>query len=102
MRNTKLKEMYIITYEYVEDDLLSRNELSVIMTNFINHLIEYPKSFGGYSMKGFDNNAAAWVGARFRELKNDSSISYDWNENATRAEAAYLMQTAIQTIILGD
>ena len=95
-------QLDIFTYEYVEDDLLSRNEMSVIFTNFINHLIEYPKSFGGYSMKGFDDNGAAWVGARFRELKNNSPIDYDWKENASRAEAAYLLQAAVQTIVSGD
>ena len=95
-------QLDIFTYEYVEDDLLSRNEMSVIMTNFINHLIEYPKSFGGYSMSGFDDNGAAWVGARFRELKNNSPIDYDWKENASRAEAAYLLQAAVQTIVSGD
>lgn len=95
-------QLDIFTYEYVEDDLLSRNEMSVIFTNFINHLIEYPKSFGGYSMKGFDDNGAAWVGARFRELKNNSPIEYDWKENATRAEAAYLLQAAVQTIVAED
>lgn len=95
-------QLDIFTYEYVEDDLLSRNEMSVIFTNFINHLIEYPKSFGGYSMKGFDDNGAAWVGARFRELKNNSPIEYDWKENASRAEAAYLLQAAVQTIVSGD
>ena len=95
-------QLDIFTYEYVEDDLLSRNEMSVIFTNFINHLIQYPKSFGGYSMKGFDDNGAAWVGARFRELKNNSPIEYDWKENASRAEAAYLLQAAVQTIVAGD
>ena len=95
-------QLDIFTYEYVEDDLLSRNEMAVIFTNFINHLIEYPKSFGGYSMKGFDDNGAAWVGARFRELKNNSPIEYDWKENASRAEAAYLLQAAVQTIVSGD
>ena len=95
-------QLDIFTYEYVEDDLLSRNEMSVIFTNFINHLIQYPKSFGGYSMKGFDDNGAAWVGARFRELKNNSPIEYDWKENASRAEAAYLLQAAVQTIVSGD
>lgn len=95
-------QLDIFTYEYVEDDLLSRNEMSVIFTNFINHLIQYPKSFGGYSMKGFYDNGAAWVGARFRELKNNSPIEYDWKENASRAEAAYLLQAAVQTIVAGD
>lgn len=95
-------QLDIFTYEYVEDDLLSRNEMSVIFTNFINHLIEYPKSFGGYSMSGFDDNGAAWVGARFRELKNNSPIEYNWNENTSRAEAAYLLQAAVQTIVSGD
>lgn len=95
-------QLDIFTYEYVEDALLTRNEMSVIFTNFINHLIEYPKSFGGYTMRGFNDNGAAWVGARFRELKENSPISYDWNENATRAEAAYLLQAAVQTIVSGD
>ncbi len=96
-------QLDIFTYEYVEDDLLSRNEMSVIFTNFINHLIEYPKSFGGYSMRGFNDNSAAWVGARFKELKNDNPVSsYDWNEYASRAEAAYLLQAAVQTIVAGD
>lgn len=95
-------QLDIFTYEYVEDDLLSRNEMSVIFTNFINHLIQYPKSFGSYSMSGFDDNGAAWVGARFRELKNNSPIEYDWKENASRAEAAYLLQAAVQTIVSGD
>lgn len=95
-------QLDIFTYEYVEDDLLSRNEMSVIFTNFINHLIQYPKSFGGYSMSGFDDNGAAWVGARFRELKNNSPVEYDWKENASRAEAAYLLQAAVQTIVAGD
>ncbi len=95
-------QLDIFTYEYVEDDLLSRNEMSVIFTNFINHLIQYPKSFGGYSMSGFDDNGAAWVGARFRELKNNSAVEYDWKENASRAEAAYLLQAAVETIITGD
>lgn len=96
------KQLDIFTYEYVEDALLSRNEMSVLFTNFINHIIEYPKSFGGYSMKGFDDNGAAWVGARFKELKNDSRTNYDWNDNATRAEAAYLLQAAVQTIVAGE
>ncbi len=95
-------QLDIFTYEYVEDALLSRNEMSVIFTNFINHILQYPKSFGSYSMTGFDDNGAAWVGARFRELKNDSSMEYDWKENATRAEAAYLLQAAVETIITGD
>ena len=95
-------QLDIFTYEYVEDDLLSRNEMSVIFTNFINHILQYPKSFGGYSMSGFDDNGAAWVGARFRELKNNSAVEYDWKENATRAEAAYLLQAAVETIIMGD
>ena len=95
-------QLDIFTYEYVENDLLSRNEMSVIFTNFINHLIQYPKSFGGYSMSGFDDNGAAWVGARFRELKNNSAVEYNWKENASRAEAAYLLQAAVETIITGD
>ena len=95
-------QLDIFTYEYVEDDLLNRNEMSVIFTNFINHLIQYPKSFGGYSMSGFDDNGAAWVGDRFRELKNNSAVEYDWKENASRAEAAYLLQAAVETIITGD
>ena len=53
-------------------------------------------------MSGFDDNGAAWVGARFRELKNNSPIEYDWKENASRAEAAYLLQAAVQTIVSGD
>ncbi len=95
-------QLDIFTYEYVEDDLLSRNEMAVIFTNFINHIIEYPKSFGGYSMAGFNNNGAAWVGDRFRELKADNPIEYDWKENASRAEAAYLLQAAVQTIVAGE
>ncbi len=93
-------QLDIFTYEYVEDDLLTRNEMSVIFTNFINHLIEFPKSFGGYTMEGFDGNAAAWVGDRFRELKQNDG-SYDWKENATRAEAAYLLEAAVRTIVTG-
>ena len=53
-------------------------------------------------MSGFNNNGAAWVGDRFRELKADNPIEYDWNENASRAEAAYLLQAAVQTIVSGD
>ena len=95
-------QLDIFTYEYVEDDLLNRNEMSVIFTNFINHLIHYPKSFGGYSISGFDDNGTAWVDARFRELKNNSAVEYDWKENASRAEVAYLLQAAVETIITGD
>ncbi len=95
-------QLDIFTYEYVEDALLTRNEMSVIFTNFINHLIDYPKSFGGYSMAGFDGNAAAWVGNRFRELKNNSSGEYDWKEYATRAEAAYLLEAAVRTVVTGE
>ncbi len=95
-------QLDIFTYEYVEDKLLTRNEMSVIFTNFINHLIEYPKSFGDYSMSGFDGNAAAWVGNRFRELKNNSPVEYDWNEYASRAEAAYLLEAAVRTVVTGD
>ena len=95
-------QLDIFTYEYIEDDLLSRNEMAVIFTNFINHIIEYPKSFGGYSMSGFNNNGAAWVGDRFRELKADNPIEYDWKENASRAEAAYLLQAAVQTLVAGE
>ena len=53
-------------------------------------------------MRGFDNNSAAWVGARFRELKNNSSAEFNWNENATRAEVAYLLHAVIVTIIEGE
>ena len=95
-------QLSIFSYECEEDEILTRNELSIILTNFINHLIEYPKSFGGYSMRGFDNNSAAWVGARFRELKNNSLAEFNWNENATRAEAAYLLNAVIVTIIEGE
>ncbi len=94
-------QLDIFTYEYVEDQLLTRNEMAVIFTNFIHHLVEYPKSFGGYSMEGFDGNAAAWVGNRFRELKNDSPVEYDWKEYASRAEAAYLLEAAVRTVVTG-
>ena len=95
-------QLSIFSYECEEDEILTKNEMSVILTNFINHLIEYPKSFGGYSMRGFDNNSAAWVGARFRELKNNSSAEFNWNKNATRAEVAYLLHAVIVTIIEGE
>ncbi len=95
-------QLSIFSYECEEDEILTRNELSIILTNFINHLIEYQKSFGGYTMRGFDNNSAAWVGARFRELKNNSSAEFNWNKNATRAEAAYLLNAVIVTIIEGE
>ncbi len=94
-------QLDIFTYEYFEEKLLTRNEMAVIFTNFIHHLVEYPKSFGDYSMSGFDGNAAAWVGNRFRELKNNSPVEYDWNEYASRAEAAYLLEAAVRTVVTG-
>ena len=99
---TYCTKLDIFTYEYVENKLLTRNEMSVIFTNFINHLIEYPESFGGYSMECFNGNAAAWVGDLFREIKADSEGEYDWKANATRAEAAYLLEAAVFAVVIGD
>ncbi len=83
-----------------ESKALTHNELSVIFTNLVDHLIEYPRSFGSYDMSGFDDNAAAWVASRYRELQS-TSVFFDKNEFATRADAAYMIEAVVRTVVGG-
>lgn len=97
------EQLDIVKKDYDDGHLLTNNELSEILTNFVNHLITYPKSFGAYSMSCFNNNAAAWVGARFSEISDmKSGARFDWNDYASRGEFAYILSSIIHGVVAED
>jgi len=95
------KQAGIFTDEYPNGYILTRNELSSIMTSLVKQITENPKLYGSYSMSGFKYTPEYWTNSRFRELESHNNHIYNKKADSTRAEAAYLFASLIETIVAG-
>jgi len=95
------KQAGIFEDEYPNGYILTRNELSSIMTSLVKQITENPKLYGDYSMSGFKYTPEYWTNSKLRELESHNNHIYNKKADATRAEAAYLFASLIETIVAG-